>query len=135
MHSFFKIKIAFASVIVLLLAGTAMRTHAQGPANKKGMSPALCGPGDMQEPGIQGEVPAGQKANYNCGLKLVGELPRSGNVQGVGTCAYVRSGNNVFVVDVSSPAKPVEAGSVPVKGGSETMRAVVAKDRAVLVSG
>jgi hypothetical protein len=130
-----KLTIAFTSVIVWLLSGMTMPAHADGPPSKKGMSPALCGPDDTAEPGIQGEVPAGQKANYNCGLKLVGELPRSGNVQGAGTCAYVRSGSTVFIIDVSNPAKPVEAGSVPVQGGSETMRAVVARDRAVLVSG
>src|SRR5579862_3482704 len=110
----FKIAIAFFSVPAWLLAAMAMTAHADGPPGKKGISPALCGPGDAAEPGIQGEVPAGQKANYNCGLKLVGELPRSGNVQGSGTCAYVRSGSSVFVVDVTNPAKPVEVGSVPV---------------------
>jgi hypothetical protein len=131
----FKIKIAFASVSVLLLAGMAMPEHDDGRRNKPGISPALCGSGDLPEPGIQGEVPAGQTANYNCGLKLVGQLTRSGNVQGAGQCAYVRSGSTVFIIDVSNPAKPVEVGSVPVQSGSETMRTVITRERAVLVSG
>jgi hypothetical protein len=132
-----KIRIACASIIVLVIAGMAMPAHADGRRHhqNKGISPALCGPDDIREPGIQGEVPAGQTANYNCGLKLVGQLPRAGNVQGAGQCAYVRSGSNVFVIDVSDPTKPVEVGSVPVQSGSETMRTVVARDRAVLVSG
>jgi hypothetical protein len=131
----FKIKIAFASFVMLLLGGIAMPSHADGRRHNPGISPALCGPGDIPEPGIQGEVPAGQTANYNCGLKLVGQLARSGNVQGAGQCAYVRSGSNVFVIDVSDPTKPVEVGSVPVQSGSETMRAVVTSERALLVSG
>ncbi len=128
----FRTKIGFASVIVLLVAGTAMPGQT-APAT--GISPALCGPGDNPEPGIQGEVPAGQTANYHCGLTQLGQLPRVGNVQGAGQCAYVRTGSNVFVVDVSDPTNPVEVTSVPVLSGSETMRAVVTPERAVLVSG
>ena len=133
----FRKQVACAAVIALLLVGTTAAGHDEGRHHDrdKGISPALCGQGDIPEPGIQGEVPAGQTANYNCGLKLVGQLPRSGNVQGSGQCAYVRSGSNVFVIDVSDPAKPVEVGSVPVQSGSETMRAVVTRERAVLVSG
>jgi hypothetical protein len=90
----------------------------------------------MREPGIQGNVPAGQTANYNCGVRLVGQLPRVGNVQGTGTCAYVRSRDGqVHVIDVRDPARPVEVASVPVHSGSETMRVVVNPERAVLVSG
>lgn len=130
-----KIKIAFASVIALLLAGTAMPGQAAGGTDKTGISPALCGRGDIKESGIQGDVPAGQAANYNCGVKLVGQLPVVGNVQGVGKCAYVRSKGDVHVIDVGNPAKPVEITSVPVHSGSETLRAVVTDKRAVLVSG
>jgi hypothetical protein len=107
----------------------------------KGISPALCGAGDTREPGIQGEVPAGQTANYNCGVRLIGELPKVGNVQGVGsTCAYVRSrGQNdsqISIIDMSDPTRPVEVGSaLPAHMGSESLRVVVTKDRAVMVSG
>jgi hypothetical protein len=133
LHS--KIKIAFALAVGLLLGETAMPVRAATSPRDKGVSPALCGSGDIREPGIQGEVPSGQTANYNCGVKLVGQLPRIGNVQGTGKCAYVRSKGNVYVIDVSDPAKPVEVTSVPVQGGSETLRVVVTDKRAVLVSG
>lgn len=111
-------------------------------------SPAVCGPTDNAEPGIQGEVPRGEEPNYECGLTLLGELPSDGGaVQGNGHCAYVRHGGAIRVVDVSDPRNPVELRSVPVfatgrpqvggnaEHGSETMRAVVTKKRAVLVSG
>lgn len=102
----------------------------------KGASPALCGPADTREPGIQGDVPAGQAPAYNCGVRLVGQLPVVGNVQGNGKCAYVRGRDSmVHVIDVSDPANPKDVRSVPVKWNSETMRAVVGKDRAILVSG
>lgn len=120
----------------LLLSAASAPVEAAVPAAAKGVSPALCGPGDVREPGIQGDVPAGLNGwQFQCGVRLVGQLPRVGNVQGYGKCAYVRASGNVYVIDVSDPAKPVEVGSVPVKYASETMRAVVAKDRAVLVSG
>jgi hypothetical protein len=130
-----RIALALGFAIGLLFAGIAAPGQAAPPRAGAGLSPALCGPGDTREPGIQGDVPAGQTANYNCGVRLVGQLPRVGNVQGVGKCAYVRSRNQVFVVDVSDPAKPVEVGSVPVQSGSETMRVVVTDKRAILVSG
>lgn len=96
----------------------------------------MCGAGDVQEPGIQGDIPAGQKVNYNCGVKLVGQIPLTGAVQGFGKCAYVRPrGGPVHVVDVSNPARPVQVASLPVLGGSETMRVVASGKRAVLVSG
>jgi hypothetical protein len=131
--SFLKSNSVLAAVVVALLAGMASPKQAAGP--RQGVSPALCGAGDSPEPGIQGDVPAGETANYNCGVRLVGQLPRVGNVQGVGKCAYVRGRGGVFVIDVSDPAKPVEVTSVPVQSGSETMRVVVNDKRAVLVSG
>jgi hypothetical protein len=131
----FPFRVAIVSVSMLLLAGTASPKQAADRGHDTGVSPALCGPGDIPEPGIQGDVPAGQTANYNCGVKLVGQLPRVGNIQGAGKCAYVRSRSQVFVIDMSDPAKPVEVMSVPVQSGSETMRVVVTEKRAVLVSG
>lgn len=124
---------AVACLFVLPLVW--MTAHADGRDRDRGRSPALCGPTDVPESGIQGEVPAGQSANYNCGLKLVGQLPRVGPAQGAGQCAYVRSGSDVFIMDVSNPAKPVEVGSVPVQSGSETMRTLVTAEGALLVSG
>lgn len=123
--------------LAAVLGAATASAQVPGKAPVKGASPALCGKGDIREPGIQGEVPAGQTANYNCGVKLLGKLPRTGKVQGGGSCAYVRplGSNEVFVIDVRNPAKPVEVRSVPVKGVSETMRTMVTKDRAILVSG
>src|SRR5262245_34157488 len=128
----FVTSIVLSSVLGLFVAWTAMPAQA---APDSGVSPALCGPTDLPEPGIQGEVPAGQTANYNCGLRLISQLPRVGTLQAAGQCVYVRSGNSVFVVDVSDPVNPVEVTSVPVQSGSETMRVVVTPERSILVSG
>jgi len=136
-----KITLSFGFASALLVAGMALPGQAASPRTDTGLSPALCGPGDIREPGIQGDVPAGQTGwKYNCGVRLVGQLPRAGQVQGVGKCAYVRvssgnTGGTVYVIDVSDPANPKEVRSVPVKWASETMRVVVTKERAVLVSG
>ena len=131
-----KLALSCALLAVLLFAGAPSAVRAAEARPGHGMSPALCGPDDTREPGIQGDVPAGATANYNCGVRLVGHLPRVGNVQGVGACAYVRSrSGEVFVIDVSDPANPREVKSVPVQSGSETMRVVVNDERAVLVSG
>jgi len=118
---------------MLPVAGAETPGFAAG--NGAGRSPALCGPDDLREPGVQGDVPAGATANYNCGLTLLGQIPRAGVMQGAGHCAYVRSGSTIWVIDVSDPANPTEIGSVPAFGSSETMRAVVNSERAVLVSG
>jgi len=123
-------------------SSTSITTAVRRPA--MGLSPALCGSGDIREPGIQGEVPAGQTANYNCGVKLIGQLPISGNVAGTGTCVYVRARGQGFsqnealvsVIDVSNPSKPVVVGApLPVLNSTETMRVVATKERAILVSG
>jgi hypothetical protein len=136
--STFGTRIASLPLFVLLAAGTAMSAQATGFDD--GRSPALCGPNDIREPGIQGEVPLGATPNYNCGVTLVGQIPGGGAVQGNGICAYRRSpGNLIDVINVSDPANPFVTHSVPYTtppgGGSETMRAVVASDRAVLVQG
>ena len=135
-----RLKIAFSfafAFVIAVLAGGSLSQAAAAPSPAAGISPALCGPGDAKEPGLQGDVPAGlTQWQYNCGVRLVGQLPLVGNVQGVGTCAYVRTRDSmVHVIDVSDPAKPKEVKSVPVKYASETMRVVVNKERAILVSG
>lgn len=143
MASRLKAQIALATALALpfsALGSPAAFAQSPAPVPAAAMSPALCGKDDVKEPGIQGDVPAGQTAAYNCGVQRIGQLPRIGSVQGYGKCAYVRSGGNregstVYVVDVSNPAKPVEVGNFPVKSASETMRVSVGRDRAVLVSG
>lgn len=109
-----------------------------------GVSPATCGAGDVREPGIQGEVPAGAAPNYNCGVRLIGQLAISGNVAGAGKCVYVRARGQGFtqdaalvsVIDVTNPQRPVVVGQpLPVKNSTETMRTVITSERAILVSG
>ncbi|MEZ5743215.1 MAG: hypothetical protein R3D89_05655 [Sphingomonadaceae bacterium] len=128
-------KISFPLVAVLSTVGL----QAKRPPDdaRKGASPAICAQGDVPEPGIQGEVPKEATANYNCGVRLIGQLPITGKVQGVGTCAYIRpnGSNQVMVIDVANPAKPEWVSSFQVRGVSETMRTMVAKDRAILVTG
>lgn len=124
-----------AAVCAITLVVVGAELPGQAAERDAGRSPALCGPDDTREPGIQGDVPAGQTANYNCGLTLLGQLPRTGSVAGAGHCAYVRNSAGIFVIDVSDPAHPTEVDSVPTFGGSESMRAVVTDKRAVLVSG
>lgn len=135
-------RIALPSLTLLLLAGTALPGEATGFRHRDtGVSPARCGPGDVPEPGIQGDVPPGTTPSWNCGVSLVGQIPGtpSSAVQGYGTCAYQRSGLSINVIDVSDPANPYVFQSVPwsrpTGGGSETMRVAVADDRAVLVTG
>jgi hypothetical protein len=141
--SLLKINTAFASTAALLLAGTAVPAMAQSapaPAEAK-TSPAQCGAGDMREPGIQGDVPAGATPNYNCGVKVIGSLPVAGSVAATGACAYVRvrgtqDDSQISVIDVRNPAKPAVVGEpIPVHMNSESLRLVVTKDRAVMVSG
>jgi hypothetical protein len=140
--AYFRRATLFTGMALLTLPPAVMAQPVSAPVSSastaaaKAVSPALCGPNDAKEPGIQGDVPAGQTDwKYQCGVRLVGELPLVGSVQGYGSCAYVRTAGDVRVIDVSDPRKPVEVGSVPVKYASETMRAVVSGDRAVLVSG
>lgn len=127
-----------ASVASLALIVAATPSHGQDRAltPPRGVSPAVCGPGDTPESGIQGDVPAGATPSYSCGVRRVGQLPRPGNVQGVGQCVYIRSrGGEVLVVDVSDAANPREGGSIRVQGASETMRVAANEERAILVSG
>lgn len=136
--------VLLAGVGLATVAASAVAGSAPPPASMAGLSPALCGRGDLREPGIQGEVPAGQTAYYNCGVRLIGQLPVVGSVAATGTCAYVRARGigptpeegRITVIDVRNPAKPVVVGApLPTKNGSESLRLVVTADRAVMVSG
>lgn len=135
---------ALTSSAMLLFAATALPSHAAAPATVKDASPAQCGAGDLREPGIQGEVPAGATAAYNCGVRQIAELPLVGSVAGTGQCIYLRSRGpsgtpdeaTISVIDVRDPARPKVAGEpLPVHNGSESLRLAVTKDRAVMVSG
>lgn len=94
-------------------AGASAQPAPTPPAARpaSGVSPALCGRGAVPEPGIQGEVPAGQKAAYHCGVRVIGQLAVAGSVAGTGRCPYVRArpsalgwGFEAFVSDVTDPA-------------------------------
>lgn len=126
---------------LLLAAAVPLPAQAQTAA---GVSPALCGRGDIREPGIQGEVPAGEQPSYNCGVRLIGQLPISGNVQVAGNCAFVRprdaggsqNAATMVVIDISDPANPLQVGEpIAVHNSTETFRVVVTAERAVMVSG
>jgi hypothetical protein len=93
---------------------------------------AKCGPSDMPEKGIQGDVNSG---TVNCGLTLLSQVAGGGSVQGSGHCAYVRTGGMIRAYSLKDPLKPVMTDQEPTVGSSESMRAQTVDDRAILVSG
>ncbi|WP_310533227.1 hypothetical protein [Novosphingobium sp.] len=128
----------------LALASLATSAHAAETPAASGRSPATCAKGDLPEPGVQGEVPAGQKPTWNCGIRQIAALPLTGSVAGTGTCVYVRTRgaggtpdeSRISVIDTSNPARPRVVGeTIPVHNGSESLRLVVTGERAVMVSG
>lgn len=106
--------------ILMLAAVIAMGAAGSAEA----ASPAVCGPGDRPEPGLQGQVPksthgAESVKGFWCGMREVGHndvLNRGGNYghAWVGDCAYVTSAltgdpeapSGVAVIDVRNPRKP-----------------------------
>jgi hypothetical protein len=105
----------------------------QPDANK---SPAVCGPGDVAEPGIQGDVPKGTTPDWNCGITAVGFLPgQSGPLTRAGDCAYMGGtlGGGVSVIDVSDPSAPEVVKVLPTSS-RENLAAVVTEDRAILAT-
>jgi LVIVD repeat-containing protein len=143
-------------LMVVALVG-ALIVPTSGVAEAK--SGAGCGPGDLPEAGLQGDVPradqeSGRAARgYNCGLAMVGhnDLGARGgnaNMAWAGHCAYVAGsgegtvsgvgGSGVAVVDVSDPRHPKHVRTLKGPGSDatlETIHAMVTKDRAVLVAG
>jgi hypothetical protein len=107
-----------------------------------------CGPLDRPETGIPGDVPLADQLSgradegYNCGLTLIGYNPLGGrgnnaNMTWAGDCAYV-SGAGIAVLDVSDPTDPQHISTLHGPGSTatvETLHAVVAEDRAILVAG
>ncbi|MDQ2648412.1 MAG: hypothetical protein M3Z03_02525 [Actinomycetota bacterium] len=107
-----------------------------------------CGRFDHPESGIPGDVPLADQLSgraddgYNCGLSLIGynSLGRRGgnaNMAWAGECAYV-SGSGIAVVDVTDPTHPRHVTTLHGPGSSatvETLHAMVAPDRAILVAG
>jgi hypothetical protein len=128
-------------VIIVLLAGGVTPARAVN-----GQSPALCGPDDAPETGIQGDVPLADQqsgradAGYNCGLKVVAHNDLGG--QGGGDlawsreCAYVEGGGGIMVLNLSDPTNPVVTAVAPTAGSTaENLHAVTTGERAVLAAG
>jgi hypothetical protein len=107
-----------------------------------------CGRLDRPETGVAGDVPLADQLSgradlgYSCGLALVGYSSLGGrggnaNMAWAGDCAYV-SGDGIAVVDVRDPVHPVHVSTLHGPGSDstvETLHAVVAPDRAILVAG
>lgn len=153
------------ALVATLLAGVGFFPIAGPAARAESDRHALCGPEDLPETGIQGDVPtADQKSGraemgYNCGLALVGHatLDADGRAPGgnanmawAGDCAYVSGPGSVFgrgnpsptqgvaVVDVSDPTTPRHVRTLREPGATlalETLHAIDNGDRAVLVVG
>jgi len=98
--------------IVLLMAGEA-----------QAKSPALCGPNDMVETGLQGQIPLADRLTgraekgYNCNLDEVGSYASTSfaNFDTYENCAYysdtiglTSAEGGTIVLDVSDPRKPVK---------------------------
>ena len=126
-------------VVIVLLAAGLMPAQAA----EQSRSPALCGPLDRPETGIQGDVPkadqdSGRAAQgYNCGLAVVGHNDfggqESGDMAWSGHCAYVHGGDGIRVIDVSDPTDPVVIRQVSQASSSaENLHAVTTAQRAVL---
>ena len=106
----------------VLFLTAALALGVAGGAEAK--SPAICGPGDRPEPGLQGQVPKAvqgdeSRKGFWCGMREVGRndvLNRGGNYghAWVGDCAYVTSAltgdpeapSGVAVIDVRDPRSP-----------------------------
>jgi len=134
-----KTKSAWMLCALALLASAAQPSARAADAADPNTSPALCGPNDKPETGIQGDV---NPDTVNCGLTLLSAVPGGGSVQGSGHCAYVRlqgaapyTGSVIKAYSLADPANPVQTDEEPSLGGSESMRAQTAGGRAVLVSG
>jgi len=149
---------------VLVVAGSLLAFAAVGVPDADAGAPPYCGPRDLPETGIQGDVPAADQTSgraelgYNCGLALVGHHPLTAggratgnaNMAWAGDCAYVSGAGAVFgrgtpsetggvaVVDVSDPTRPRHRANLRSPGAAltfETLHAVEAPGRSLLVVG
>jgi hypothetical protein len=133
-----------AILATTLLAGALWGT---GPGTVADASPG-CGRFDRPETGIPGDVPLADQLSgradhgYNCGLTLIGynslnHRGNNANMAWAGQCAYV-SGDGIAVLDVADPTDPRLVTTLRGPGSAatvETLHAVVAPDRAILVAG
>lgn len=137
-----------AIVVVLLVAQLGVAVAAPAAKPDPQMRGPLCGPDDRPETGIQGDVPLADQLSgragdgYNCGLSLVGYNSLDGrganaNMAWADDCAYV-AGEGIAVIDVSDPTAPVQVDTLHTPGAEdafETLHAVDAGDRSILVAG
>lgn len=132
---------ALLATLALGLAGTGVMTGATATAQDAPASPpatprAVCGPGSVPEPGIQGRVPAddvakgGAKNGYRCNVELLGREGRTAGfkveryVDAAGhDCAFydttavfptdaAQSPSGVAVLDMSNPRKPTRTATL-----------------------
>ncbi len=132
-------------LVVALVAGLLSSVGTTAP---EAQAAPRCGIHDRPETGIRGDVPLADQLSgraeqgYSCGLSLVGFEPLggrggNGNMAWAGDCAYI-AGNGIAVVDVSDPTAPRQVSTLRGPGSDatvETIHAVVAPDRAILVTG
>src|SRR6476661_8872353 len=108
-------------------------------------SPALCGPGDKLETGLQGQLPQADRASgraadgYTCNLTEVGFYPSTSfaNFDTYGNCAYYSdtiglysADGGTIVLDVSDPRHPVKTDYLTArsaKNAGESLRVNLAR--------
>ncbi len=121
---------------------------ASADATSTAAEKGLCGPEDLVETGLQGEVPLADQLSgrategYNCGVSLVGHVgfdqgDYGANMAWVDHCAYVATaGSGVAVIDVSDPANPTIATTLHGDGSDFTLETLAAnQERRLLATG
>ncbi|GAB88863.1 hypothetical protein GORHZ_046_00120 [Gordonia rhizosphera NBRC 16068] len=138
--------VATATVMVATLGAVPAEatTHYYPDISETSVPKAVCGPGSLPEPGLQGDVSAEDRNSGRSRLGYRCNITKLGNVRGAGGgivsvtfdhCSYTGSlfpGTNlvpqpgVQVVDVSNPRRPRVAGSLDepaMRGGTwETLK-------------
>ena len=121
MHHLLKILLTFAALALTL---TACTRSEEPPSATPAIGKASCGPTDLPEGDIQGQVPRADRLSgrsqqgYRCNLELVGQYQGEGSSwvsPSSGLCAYLatsflgspyKRSPGVQVVDASDPANP-----------------------------
>jgi hypothetical protein len=100
----------------------AVTTTLLGASGAQAASPAICGPGDRPETGLQGQIPLADRASgraadgYTCNLREVGSYASSSfaNFDTYENCGYYSDTTGLYsaeggtvVLDVSDPRHPV----------------------------
>ena len=112
---------------------------------------AACGPGSAPEPGLQGEVPIGDRESgrsndgYRCNMELVGNFAGEGaewQMAYFKHCAYYdtilgggQQFNGTIVVDASNPAAPKMAGNLTTPAMLDPWESLKVNERRGLLGG